>query len=76
MLAGAVYNPLLLMDPAPVAGLSVHVTAVLLDPTTVAVNCVVWFAVRLAVVGLTLTETDCEGTTETVKLADTWMASP
>ena len=39
--AGAVYNPPLLTVPAPVAGLIVHVTAVLLVFVTVAVNCCV-----------------------------------
>ena len=39
--AGAVYNPLVLIVPAPVAGLIVHVTAVLLVLLTVAANCCV-----------------------------------
>jgi hypothetical protein len=39
--AGAVNNPLLLIVPAPVAGLIVHVTAVFVVFATVAVNCCV-----------------------------------
>jgi len=39
--AGAAYSPLLLIVPAPVAGLSVHVTAVFVLLVTVAVNCCV-----------------------------------
>ena len=41
MVAGAVYNPVVLMVPVP-AGLIVQVTAVLLLLDTVAVNCWVW----------------------------------
>ena len=38
-LAGAVYNPDVLIVPAPVAGVIAHVTAVLLVLVTFEVNC-------------------------------------
>jgi hypothetical protein len=56
MLAGAVYNPAALIVPAPDEGLIDHVTAVLLVFETVAVNCWVWLAYKVAVVGDTATE--------------------
>jgi hypothetical protein len=40
--AGAVYNPLALIVPAPLVGLIVHVTEVFELFVTVAVNCCVW----------------------------------
>jgi hypothetical protein len=39
--AGAVYSPLLLIVPAPVAGLIVHATEVFVVFATAAVNCCV-----------------------------------
>jgi len=55
--AGAVYNPdVVLIDPAPVVGLSDQVTAVFVLPTTVAVNCCVPPALTEAVAGETATE--------------------
>jgi hypothetical protein len=51
ILEGAVYNPV--DEIVPTLGLMDHVTAVLLVSVTVAVNCLVWFADKLAVVGLT-----------------------
>jgi len=56
MLAGAVYKPLLLSVPGPLDGINVQVTAVFEVPDTVAVNCCVCDAVRLAFAGLTVTE--------------------
>jgi hypothetical protein len=41
MVAGAVYRPLLLIDPAPVAGLMLQVTVALLVFATVVENCCV-----------------------------------
>ena len=56
MLAGAVYSPALLIEPA--FGVSAQVTALLPDPpVTVAVNCVVWFAASEDVAGVTVTLT-------------------
>jgi hypothetical protein len=52
---GAVYNPL--VEIVPTAGFSDHVTAVFVAPETVAVNCLVCAAVKLAAVGLTETLT-------------------
>ena len=46
---------------APTAGLIDHVTAVLVEPVTVAANCRVWPPLMLAEVGLTLTATTCAG---------------
>ena len=51
MLDGAVYSPA--DEIVPTLGLIDQVTAVLLVPVIVAVNCCVWFADRVAVVGLT-----------------------
>ena len=51
MLAGAVYDPVALIDPVCV--FNDHVTLVLLAPDTVAVNCWVCPAVRVAVLGVT-----------------------
>lgn len=65
--AGAVYKPVLLIDPV-VVGLIVHVTFVLAAPVTVAVNCCVWPCPRIAVVGATVTPT--VGFSVTVALAD------
>ena len=54
--AGAVYRPVLVM--APTLGLIDHVTAVFPEPPmTLAVNCWVWEAERLAVVGAAVTNT-------------------
>jgi hypothetical protein len=63
---GAVYNPV--EEIFPTAGLNVHVTAVLLVPVTVAVNCCVPPATIDAVNGLTVTDT--AGVRVTVALAD------
>src|SRR5450759_1743620 len=52
MLAGAVYKPLLLSVPGPLDGINVQVTAVFEVPDTIAVNCCVCDAVRLAFAGL------------------------
>jgi multidrug efflux pump subunit AcrB len=52
--AGAVYSPAVEIVPVP-AGLMDHVTAVLLVFVTVAENCCVWLAYKLAVVGVRLT---------------------
>ena len=41
MVAGAVYSPLLEIDPAPVAGITDQVTAMLTAPVTVVENCCV-----------------------------------
>ena len=60
MLEGAVYNPDAESTPAP---LRLQVMAVLDAPVMTALNCWVWFAVRLAVAGLTLTETLAAGFT-------------
>src|SRR5579863_8351006 len=65
MVPGAVYKPLL--DRVPADGLMLQVTAVLLVPVTVAVNCCWPFAVRVAVDGLTDTAT---GLRVTVAVAD------
>jgi hypothetical protein len=54
--AGAVYSPPAVTVPVPV-GLTLHVTAVFVVPVTVAVNCRVWLAASVAVVGLTDTTT-------------------
>ena len=54
MVAGAVYRPEELMEPAP-AGLIDHVTAVLEALATVAASCAVWPPYRVAADGLTLT---------------------
>ncbi len=51
IVAGAVYKPVL--ETVPTAGFRLHVTAVLLDPVTVAVNCCVCEAATLADAGLT-----------------------
>ena len=51
ILAGAVYSPVLLT--VPTLGFTLQVTAVLPEPpVTVAVNCCVWPAARVAVAGL------------------------
>src|SRR5450759_2856293 len=55
MLAGALYNPVLLSVPGPLGGFKLQVTAVFDVPETVAVNCCVCDAVRLAVAGVTAT---------------------
>jgi hypothetical protein len=55
----------------PTAGLSDQVTAGLLVPLTVAVNCWLPPPLKLAVAGLTFTETTCAGGFKvTVALAD------
>jgi hypothetical protein len=59
-LDGAVYNPEVLIVPAPVAGLIVQFTAVFVLPVTVAVNCCVPPALTAAVAGETVTVTVCE----------------
>src|ERR1700682_5621099 len=63
--AGAVYRPA--AEIVPTLGLMVHVTAALLPPVTVAVNCWVWETVRVAAAGETVTAT---GLSATVALAD------
>jgi hypothetical protein len=60
IVAGAVYKPAALMDPAP-AGLIDHVTAGLHPPDTAAVNCWVWPPCKAATAGET--ETDTGGNT-------------
>jgi hypothetical protein len=69
--AGAAYSPALLMLPVP-DGLMDQVTAVLLAFVTVAVNCWVCEAVKVALVGATLTVTGlpAAGDSVTVALAD------
>lgn len=54
----------------PTAEPNDHVTPVLVEPETVAVNCCVWPAVRLVAVGLTPIETACDGSKVMVALAD------
>jgi hypothetical protein len=61
---GAVYRPV--VEIAPTVGEIVHVTCVLPEPETVAVNCCAIFAFKLALPGLTETLTAC---TVAVKLA-------
>ena len=53
-MAGAVYRPLAIV---PIGGERVQVTAVLLDPVTVAVSCCVWEAVKLVLAGPRVIET-------------------
>ena len=55
MVLGAVYRPAL--DSVPTEGLIDQVTAVFDEPVTVAANCCVWLALRLADAGLTWTLT-------------------
>ena len=57
MVAGAAYRPLLDMVPTS-GGLSDQITAVLLSPVTIAVNCCVRPAVSVAVGGETVTLMD------------------
>ncbi len=57
MVAGAVYRPLDVIVPAPLAGLMVHVTDVFDEFVTVAVNCWLCPALNEAVWGVTATET-------------------
>jgi hypothetical protein len=64
MLAGAVYRPL--PDSVPTAGLKLQETAVFVLPVTLAVNCFVCEAVKLAVSGVIPTLTAATGVTETV----------
>jgi uncharacterized membrane protein len=55
----------------PIDGLSDQVTAVLLEPETVAVNCWAWLPLRLEVPGVTVTETGVAGgISVTVTVAD------
>jgi hypothetical protein len=63
MVAGAVYKPELLM--VPVAGLKLHVTAVLLVFPTVATNCCACEAASETVNGVTLTVTGGTNVTDT-----------
>ena len=56
MFCGAVYSPLLEIDPMP-DGLVDHVTFMLVEPVTLAVNCWLFDDVKLAVAGLTDTLT-------------------
>jgi hypothetical protein len=59
IVAGAVYNPPLVT--VPTFGDNVYVTAVLLDPVTVAVNGCAWLTLNEADVGASVTDTwDCE----------------
>jgi hypothetical protein len=53
---GAVYKPELLIDPV-LLGLIDHVTTGFVVFATVAVNCCVWLAYRVDVVGLIATDT-------------------
>ena len=65
---GAVYNP---FDILPSKGVMVQVTEVFALPVRVAVNCLLWEAVRLAFRGLTLMLTPLTaGVSWTVALAD------
>jgi len=57
--AGAVYNP---FTKVPIAGVIDQVTPVFALPVTVAENCEVWDAVRLALCGFTFTMTLPGGT--------------
>jgi hypothetical protein len=59
MLEGAVYRPA--VDIVPTFGVSDQVTAVFVVPLTVAVNCRVWELVKVALAGLTDTETPPAG---------------
>jgi len=65
--AGAVYNP---FTKLPIEGVIDQVTAVFALPVTVAENCEVWDAARVALGGFTLTMTLPGGTSWTVALAD------
>jgi hypothetical protein len=56
-MAGAVYKPVALIVPAPVAGATDHVTEALLVPVTAAVNCCVPPPFKLTVAGVTDTDT-------------------
>jgi hypothetical protein len=64
MLEGAVYSPVVLMEPT--SGLIDQVTAVFVVPVTAAVNCCVCDGPRLTVVGETDTVTTCGGSSVTV----------
>src|SRR6185295_6915566 len=55
--AGAVYRPLVML---PTEGDSDQVTELLARPVTVAVNCAVWDADRVVVVGLTEMDPESE----------------
>jgi hypothetical protein len=68
--AGAVYNPVEEMDPA----VAVHVTAVLLEPETVALNCRVALAETIAVAGATVTVTGAAPVT--LKLTELLVVPP
>jgi hypothetical protein len=65
--AGELYNPPLVIVPAPL-GLTVHVTAVLLEPVTLALNCNDCEATSVPVVGET--ETATGGFKVTIAAAD------
>ena len=65
-LAGAVYNPLALIDPAPVAGVTAQVTAVFAAFATVAVNCCVPAPYTVGVAGPTDTVIGGESVAVTV----------
>ena len=58
MLEGAVYCP---NETDPRAGETLHVTAVLLVPLTVDMNCVIWFADRETEAGANVIETEVGG---------------
>ena len=67
--AGAVYSPV--EESVPSKELSDHVTAVLLEPVTVAANCAVWLTDTLAAGGFTEIETTAAvGVSEIVAVAD------
>ena len=57
MVAGAVYRPEELIEPAP-AGLTDHVTALLEALVTVAVSCAAWAPFNAVVAGVTFTATE------------------
>src|SRR5205807_7154338 len=65
-LAGAVYNPLPLIEPAPAAGVTAQFTAVFEAFATVAVNCCVPPPYTVAVAGPTVTDTGGESVTVAV----------
>ena len=67
IVAGAVYRPL--VEMLPTNGLIDHVTALFVDPPTVAVNCCVLPAASVDVAGLSET---CTGTNVTEALLDNW----
>ena len=68
MEAGAVYRPA--AESVPTAGFMDQVTAVFVDPVTVAENCCVWLVVRDTEAGLICTAMTAGGASEMVEVAD------